>query len=310
MKRNRTTLVANDSSVGVRVHVEDLHPNSRLRKTIEHDRLEEVECGFSLPVLLSLLATYRHNRLIVKPGVNRLEVMAEMKRDCVNIRCSSMHPLEELTQRMCDELAAAISEWPLLWNSLENFFRGGRSDWNCSGTHCYIEFPRKPRIDWNRHSKTREIFSQHVAAFLFDRLDWKNDNVSDFAENFPNAIGHLQKVSPFWWLKFDNGTRCVDNATKNFISFVFCQDKDDDTWCLRMRSKIRTLYESIPDVSQMLHDNTRALDICIESLAAQNITLKACATRRGTNNPIVFTTMWYDFKGGDCPRFMLEIDST
>lgn len=301
------TFFANDSATGVRVHIDDLQPMSRMRCAIIEDKLSEFECGFSKDVLLSILATYRNNRLILKPGASRLEVLLEIDRDCVVLRLASHHPLEQMTQRICDALASGIHEWPMLWRSFETSLTGGRSDFFCTALHCYIEFPSKPVVDWTRDSKLRQSFTDHVYAHMIE-TECNCQTVEELKVSHPDG---LTLLPTFWWLKHDKGTVYDRSAPmKAFYIHIFSATNDDDMWCSKMRATMQREYSRIPDVSRILEDRrSRSFEMCRESFAAKHLALKHdTGAHDKSKKAVVFTTMWYAWRGHS-PRFLLEIDS-
>lgn len=306
-------LVPNDGTAPVRVHVDDLHPHSALRGVLVHDDVTSLDCGVQRDVLLSLVASYRYGRLVVKGGASRDEVALEVDRDRVSLRRSTTHPLEEKTALLADHLAAAIDAWPAMQRGMNSFFTGGRCDWDTGPLDCRLQFvPKRPlgRVG----GRTFQLFVHYVFRALTSDCEGKAHDLKTFEAEMPlpelaRAVGALDEANPFWFAKYDVGafrtmsSRSVGHRLgEEFLArIVESSSRTDETtkdeavrlsaWDEELLLWVRHVYERIPDIVRMVRPGTPSSGFFAESLAERHMFFEVDADDRRC---VIFPTMWYD----------------
>ena len=297
-KRRRLLVPMDDNDAGVRVHVDDLPPQSSMRRILVHDDLDTLECGFGRDVLLSMLASYRHNKVILKNGATKDEVLCEMERDLVRIQLSTMHPLEQQTSRLCQSLVVALEQWPAMRFAMERFFIGGYCDWDCGPLHVRVEFVSKPQCKFQELTeKPACYFLRYVCAQVYS--DKKSSfTSSDVRQSFPidriEAIldGLDDEDNFFWFMPYDRGAlrfMPTHNPAHWLYNFILGLN-EDDPWRNEFIRCVSRLYDRIPDVVRMLDPRAPSFAFFCEALANRNLkfTVDDEKARRMT-----FPTMWH-----------------
>lgn len=306
-------LVPNDGTAPVRVHVDDLHPHSALRGVLVHDDVTSLDCGVQRDVLLSLVASYRYGRLVVKGGASKDEVALELDRDRVSLRRSTTHPLEAKTALLADQLAAAIDAWPAMQRGMNCFFTGGRCDWETGPLDCRLQFVPKRQLG-RVGGRTFQLFVHYVFRALAEKSSDFEDKAHDlktFEEQMPcselaRAVGALDEYTPFWFSKYDVGAYRTMNSRSvghricgEFLARIAGSSQAEtnepavgvSAWDTELLRTLRLVYDRIPDVIRMVRPGTPGSGFFAESLAERHMFFEVDADDRRC---VIFPTMWYD----------------
>jgi hypothetical protein len=163
----------NDSRWSISVHVDNLHPSSRLRSILEREviarRASRYRADVGRNVLISLVASYRHNVLLPKEGLTEEELVLEVERDCVTL-CAEPSVCSDQTRALCEHVAASIARWQRMRSAMD---RPQYQAMPCAtSTRCAIQFiPYLPfgGVDFNH--PYRELLLQFLAYLAAALLD-------------------------------------------------------------------------------------------------------------------------------------------
>lgn len=312
-------LFGNDDERGVSVHVEDLHPSSRIRSTVERDRLASFQVGVSRDVVRSLVASYRYNLLILKGDAGEEELRAEIDRDCVSLALPEVPASDAPLYRMFRKFALALRTWPVCQESMQLCGAVSGPDWYCGFTHCMVQIPRKPVMVLDTLSaRPGKQFGQIVCAEVagmcgVDYLDWGEMQrrfdgkqlqaalEDHIAERYPDAGG-------FWHVLHDY-TRQSRGIHPPFVGAMFeevarahANSADTQTveeeWKADLGCAIMTLYNQVPDVAKHVgHPPMRSFDLFCRALRENNFVVLQSFTSEEVDQrqlvPLVFPTMWH-----------------
>lgn len=166
-KRSIACVVANDDERPLQVHLDDMHPNSRMRKSLEYDASSfdlpfggQVREAFFVNVsrdcIRSMVASQRHNHLICKGETSVVELKNELSRDCVDVGDIPVSLGDDEVmcrcRTMCSNVVDAMFEWPRLQESRSNSMDGRYCTWTCTPSHFVLQFAQKPT--WNSNMRT------------------------------------------------------------------------------------------------------------------------------------------------------------
>lgn len=332
MKRRIVHVLPNDDDRVVRLHVDDLHPSSRLRRSLEHDILDMeparqdghadvINVNTSRDTLLSLVASQRHNLILVKGDTTPEELEAELQRDCVDIvpkmSPSAEHALvSEDIRALCDHIADAIAHWPRLRESMK--LTTCASEWSTSTTAAVIQLAFKPSRQTSLGDRTLRDPCYHLLnAMTNEGIDLHSLSHSDLLKSFSL---HLEKVSqrgPFWSSYTDESKEILSPRLRDLAENLFLQESSSIR--LPIREVMRNFHARAPNIGKLFatfsSDSFTPVRQCLgAALEARGFRIQRWMQSTDVEDgilPITFPTMWHvkssDFyRKRPYPTFVME----
>ena len=283
MKKNqRVRLYGNDDPRPVYAHPDDLHPHSRMRATIHHDRKTKLRCNIARDVLRSMVASQRHNRLLTTGEATLEELVLELGRDCITIvhrPIEASHPVAHL----CRSLADALVTWPRMLFSMKHI--GAPCDYSVGPTHAVIRIGRKARYQPNleRNRPCKELVRAFCACHEAKTLDEVKRLFSR------DALRAWLKQQPlFWYNRYDNG-----KASAHPLHAAVCEDAsfvdvlmDELGRYWHACPELDRVFERFDDESQ----HAPAVDVLFDAIGELGWTVRRFSASNACRHPLVFPT--------------------
>lgn len=299
-------LYGNDSTRPVRAHIDDLHPDSTIRRVLLNDRKRVLRCGFSRSALRSLVSSYRHNQIIALGKVSVEELRAELERDCAPLQQPLLSEGVNTLLPFMRRVAYAIEQWPLLQSSMQS---GSACDWSSSTFHCKVQVPAK---------KPLRGFQARPGSLFLDiacRVWMEAKGVPDGAASLDGqwealssvpareVVGRLREMvsqqGPLWHLRFDDyGGR--DRRGRKSLTLLSEEIRGNTEnaslsaeWTAAFRSACHTIYAETIDLAAML-ESPWAIDTLQAALGERGYTATRLPFNKLSPKPLVLATMWHD----------------
>lgn len=310
-------LVGNDDSRPVRVWVEDLHPNSRLRRVLESIPPRRSgrfmhRMNASRDVIRSLVSSQRHNRLLAKGDATEDELRSELARDCVSVSAweyddAAFRPVQVTAQA----LARALAQWPLLKRSAR---LSARTEWACAPSFCYLRFAK--RGSWDARIARRFlscavrmlIRTSREPPIVGSSTELMGTHLLDdggLIDRFEKEVSN-DACGPFWFAKYDFGTAkhdpVVDAVVDELIDtneFERVENRDANRLerSEKFYSMSKQFHEAVPDIHAMFSklpgDDARERSALQVALLDHGMHVRAWdVAPEFRGRPLVFPTMW------------------
>ena len=290
MKKSRKNhivrLYGNDDRRAVYAHVDELHPRSRLRATIHYDRVTKLYCNVGRDVLRSLVASQRHNQLLIKGDATAEELLLELQRDCVDIvRYGDVNDVHLPIGLLCTRIASAIVSWPRLLQGMRDLSMP--RDYSVGPTHAIVRIGSKPNIERIRQYKCRELVHAFCACHEGSSFD-------DIKSTFSRVKLHtwLQEQPVFWFNDYDT---CARSTSALHAAVV--QDLD---FLEMLNDEMRRHAHQWPEMDAIFarFSETRhapAVDMLFDAIAKLGWSVERLSPAAGMRKlPLVFPTAWVD----------------
>lgn len=283
MKKNqRVRLYGNDDRRSIKVSIDDLHPASRIRATIQYDKKKKLFCNVSRDVIRSMVASQRHNRLLIKGDVTIEELTLELSRDCVSV---ITHQVDDTLPifKLCARVAEAITTWPRLKRSMGN--PNISSDYSVGPTHAILRIGRKPVFEGylNQSRPCREL----LRAFCKMNAGLSFANVKTMFPKEELRVW-LSKQPLFWFNDYDDG--------EMFVSALHDDIKRDAEFTEVLVNEFKRHFHSYPNLDAVFerfgdHQHAVAVDILFAALERLGWSVRriSAETRK---HAVVFPTAW------------------
>ena len=282
-KIQKVRLYGNDDRRPVRAHIDELHPLSRLRATIYHDRKTKLHCNVSRDVIRSIIASHRHNRLLIKGDVTVEELTLELDRDCVDIvrrQVDSDLPIA----RLCTRLANAIVSWPRMLRSMHN--SDFAYDYSIGPTHAFVRFGRKPHFEQDiaRNRPCKELvrafcaFHRHMTMVQMKGLFQRH-----------KLRAWLDGQPAFWFNDQDCGTVSINSLHRAMLQ--------DAEFLEILLDELQRHWHTCPHLDAIFErfDETRhapALDMLFDAIGKLGWSVTRSSIAETRKHPLVFPTAW------------------
>lgn len=298
MKRGLALLIGNDDSRPIRVHIDDLHPASRIRGILVNDEKPILLCNVSRDVIRSLVASQRHNLLLTKGDVDVDELRAELERDCVSIVPQELvvnHPIAPF----CEKIAHVIDDWPRMNHCMRGSLHGKHPQWMTGPTHCLLHFPRKP--------PERQWDDRPLSGLLRMCLKWhfrQNKAAPRTLESvrhgfcFATLRWTVAERGVFWHALYDDASE----HTRDTADIANCCDaimSSSDSWCDALKREVRQMHRETTDLTCVFRlcdgEPMQALRFFQQCLGKRGYRILKVGAAQLTDRreiPLVFPTNW------------------
>jgi hypothetical protein len=310
----------NDSKRCIYVETEDLHPSSVLKMTITKDQRKRIRVNVSRNVLASLVASYRHNILLLKGKVSVDELILEMNRDCVTIEPIGADSLNcKDVRHLCETVVSDIVTWDRMLNGMSSLRRGCTPEWTTTSSRVIIQFASKPRIYESSKGLKSLILGvvsyllNHVIEFTLDEsfdvllnkcdscLELKNISKYMF---LMNEVETIKRKSQFWPLEHEftiHIWRSLDRLTNKSEFLQYCVK----------------IYKEMPNLKRIFGfvSTTLSMEQQYMSYVFEKNGFKVLSWEKQTSNnalPLVYPNDWVDsvrmckYRSEEAPTIILE----
>lgn len=283
MKKNqRVRLYGNDDPRPIRVHVDDLHPLSRIRAIVHQDRKNKLHCNVSRDILRSMVASQRHNRLLPTGEATVEELRLELERDCITIHrryVADGHPVAHL----CASLAEALVNWPRLLMGMKHM--AAPCDYSVGPTHAIVRLARKAPFEANHHMN--RVCKELVRAFCVSHghLDFETVR-RGFSRDKLRAW--LKQQPFFWYNLYDDGTTDRPHTLHTLVC-------DDDDFLQVLMDELGRHWRTLPELDKIFErfdetEHAPAVEILFDSIERLGWTVSRMKTTERSKHPLVFPT--------------------
>ena len=335
-------IYANNSNSPLRIDPEDLHPGSRIKMIITRDHKKHMRLNIEKNVLRSLVASYRHNILILKGDTTTDELLLELSRDCVSLETNL--PRNPMLTKLCKSLASVISSWPRMWIGMNKIVSGHITEWYSTSSICVIQFAKKPKMvtsQYRQHFLSKAFLKLALGIFshILNKIVEKEEivkilSMTDRDEQMENKLflelcdatlsqSHtfrdemkdISNIIPFMLneeddIKQRSSTWPIERNMQNYI-------KHDDLSSYSVMRDIANIYNKLPTLHQIFQSfdgkETKEQKLLATHFIDHGFNISEWKHQALKNViPLVFPTDWVikasDHKDLDLPMFVLTRD--
>lgn len=201
-------IYANDSRKYLKVSVEDLHPSSRIKQTIlkDYTKGKRIHLNVDRDMIRSIVASYRHNVVILKGKTTPEELYLELSRDCVHLEPSNPTICAPEVQALCARIAVDVTTWPRLIAGMNLLHEGYAPEWATTTSQVLIQFVDKPspRKTVSGFRSTVSNSFQNcilgVTSYLLNTYDDVNESMPVLLSRCNASVHELQKLPMYTFL--------------------------------------------------------------------------------------------------------------
>lgn len=249
---------ANDSDEVLWLVVDDMHPASRIRRTIESNAHKSSFhfVNVSRDTMRSIVASQRHNALLPKGDCDERELRLELDRDCVDVVPHLLtHDSADVRHvvALARQLVSVLLSWPRLYESTHTMEAGNTSDWHCGPLHFDLCFAIKTDNVFPKCRTAVYRMTNHIIAFMLRmripqvfRVSWWLDSTN--LEIVTSAIERAMHNDP-WFVEHDQNGMIDADVRSIFDGILEARSTSDVALDLLLYAK--GLLRKVPNTAQI-----------------------------------------------------------